>query len=150
MTETRIDVGAKPSEKIDAIERTLELQAAPDRVWSALVEKEQLDLWWGGSQNATMAPGFEGWFEWEGYGRFAYRVEAWEPGRHLAYRWAQARDTAVGAGHSTLVEFTLEARADGGTTLHLRESGFAEAGHRQENSGGWDEELGKLVKYLER
>ena len=124
---------------VGEIEQTLELRADPERVWSALVEKEQLERWWGGGAG-MIESGAEGWFDWPGYGRFAYRVEAFEPLHRLAYRWARDRDVAVDAGPSTLVE---------GTTLHLRESGFADDGHRRENVEGWEEELEKLRSFVE-
>ena len=49
---------------------------------------------------------------------------------------------------STRVEWTLDPREDGGTTLHLKESGFLTDKHHQENTGGWDSELGELVDFL--
>ncbi|MDP9223550.1 MAG: SRPBCC domain-containing protein [Actinomycetota bacterium] len=51
-------------------------------------------------------------------------------------------------GPSMLVEFTLRLREDGGTTLHLRESGFERPEHPSGNADGWTDELGELVAYL--
>lgn len=134
--------------RIDTIERTLELRASPERVWSALVDKEQLERWWGGGAGA-IEPDTESWFDWPDEGRFAYRVEAFEPLERLTYRWARDPDVAIDAGLSTLVEFTLERRHDGGTTLHLRESGFNDERHHDENVEGWAEELEKLRAVLD-
>jgi hypothetical protein len=38
---------------------------------------------------------------------------------------------------TTLVEWSLEERADGGTTLRLRESGFTRPEDRAGNEEGW-------------
>ena len=48
-----------------------------------------------------------------------------------------------------LVEWTLTPRADGGTTLFLRESGFRRPEQRAENDEGWTSELAELLAYLE-
>lgn len=131
-----------------AIERTLELKAPIDRVWAALVEKEQLDRWWGGGSAGSFELGSQGWFEWEGMGRFAYRVEAFQPPAHVAYRWAREPDTDLDEAETTLVEFTLAPMSNGGTRLELRESGFSHPSHRAQNLEGWYEELGNLSKVV--
>ena len=59
--------------------------------------------------------------------------------------------------NSTLVEFTLSA-GDGGTRVHVVESGFASlpvspeerAVHHAGNVKGWKIELGHLVEYADR
>ena len=50
---------------------------------------------------------------------------------------------------ATLVEWWVEPREDGGTTLRMRESGFTVPTHRSGNEEGWTEELGELVELLE-
>ena len=74
-------------------------------------------------------------------------VEEVDPPRKFSYRWEPSRPREGGA--TTLVEFTLE-EAEGGTVLHLVESGFAAfpPASRAENDKGWDEELGELREYL--
>jgi len=49
---------------------------------------------------------------------------------------------------SAIVEWSLAPREGGGTTLRLRETGFLTDLHHQQNTGGWDEELGGLVQLL--
>lgn len=132
-----------------AIERTMELRAPAHRVWTALVEKEQLDRWWGGGSAGSFELGSQGWFEWEGMGRYAYRVEAFEPPRHVAYRWARKADTPLEGAETTLVEFTVTPLSDATTRLDLRESGFRDPAHRAENVGGWEEELADLRSVVE-
>lgn len=131
-----------------AIERTLDLRATPERVWRALTDAGELGAWFGASGSLDLRPGGDGFFEWTGDGRFAARVEAVDPPRHLAWRWAREKDTPIDDGPSTLVEFRLEPAAGGGTRLHLRESGFERPEDRVANSGGWLEELGELTAFL--
>ena len=75
-------------------------------------------------------------------------IEAFEPPTYLAWRWVTDAGTDLDSALATLVELRLTRREDGGTILDLRESGFAHEKNRQENDGGWDHELGRLVDYL--
>src|SRR5207244_3081270 len=70
--------------------------------------------------------GSEGWFAFPEHGAHAVRFETVEPQRYLAWRWVPGdRDVPIAeAAEVTLVEWVLSSRADGGTTLHLVESGF--------------------------
>jgi len=131
-----------------AIERTLDLRAAPERVWRAITNPAELAGWFGQRCELDVRPGGRGWFEWDGDGRFEAVVEAVDPGRLLAWRWAREAGTPVEAGPTTLVEMTLEARANGGTRLRLRESGFERPADRLANSGGWHEELADLAGFV--
>ena len=132
----------------DVIERTLELRASLDVVWRALTDPAELSRWFGEEAQLDLRPGGEGWFGWPEHGRFAARVELVEPLNRLTWRWARDRDTAVDDGPSTLVEWTLEPRPDGGTLLSLRESGFEDDASFRENDAGWTEELAELEAYL--
>jgi len=136
------------TETIDAIERTLELRAAPERVWRALTEAEEIARWFGDTAELEARAGAEGWFGWQKHGRAAVRIERYEPPRRLAWRWARETDTSLDESPSTLVEWELMPRDQGGTTLKLRESGFERPEDRQDNVGGWKHELGELLAYL--
>ncbi len=131
-----------------AIERTLELDASPDDVWRALTDPTELSGWFGDSAELNLHVGGEGWFGWEAHGKFSVRVEEWDPPKRFAWRWTHQADTPFDQSNSTLVEWTLTPRADGGTTLALRESGFQTDEHRQQNDGGWSEELQHLQDFL--
>ena len=132
----------------DAIERTLELRASPERVWRALTEPAELNRWFGHECELELRPGGDAWFGWPDDGRFAARVEVVEEQRRLAWRWAGHRDTPVDAGPSTLVAWSLERRPDGGPRLSLRESGFEDEAAFRENDEGWTDELGQLADHL--
>lgn len=132
------------------IRRTLELAADPRRVWDALTDPAELGRWFPDEADLRAAAGSDGAFVWERHGRFAVRVETFEPPRRLVWRWARDPDVDLDGGPTTTVEWTLEARDDGGTTLHLVERGFATPEHRKQNEGGWEAELAELVAHLER
>ncbi|MEJ2085916.1 MAG: SRPBCC domain-containing protein [Acidobacteriota bacterium] len=131
-----------------AIERTVELDAKLEDVWRALTDPTEVSGWFGDSASFTPEIGASGWFGWEKHGRFSMRVEAFEPPTRFAWRWSRDPGTDIDEGVSTLVEWTLREREDGGTTLELRESGFVREQDREMNSGGWDEELEHLRQHL--
>lgn len=133
---------------IDSIEKKLELDQSPNDVWRALTDPSEVASWFGDS--AAFAPelGGEGWFGWESHGRFSMRIEQFDPPRRLAWRWAREADRPLAESHSTLVEWVLLPREDGGTTLLLKESGFATEQSFQENTHGWEQELRHLVEFL--
>jgi uncharacterized protein YndB with AHSA1/START domain len=138
-----------PTVSLPAIEHTLELAAPPERVWRAITDPDELSRWFPQRAEWDLRPGGRGVFFWEGHGDFPIRVEAVEPTRYLAWRWGLEVETDPDASESpTLVEWWLEPRGDGGTTLRLRESGFRHDGHRAENETGWTEELDELVALL--
>lgn len=130
-----------------AIERRLDLAAAPERVWRALTDSKELTAWFSQRASFPTEVGGEGWLEWDGYGRFRVRIEAIEPGRRIAWRWATNADGPI-EDESTLVEWTVEPAPGGGSTLHLRESGFVRPAARSDNVAGWLAELDELVAHL--
>lgn len=131
------------------IERRLESVAPPERVWQALADPNEIVQWFGDRAELDLRPGGPGSFSWDGHGDFAARVEVVEPPYRLSWRWAQKPGTAIEEGVSTLVEWVLTRRADGGTILELTESGFVEEEHYQGNTTGWAAELGELKALLE-
>lgn len=133
MTETTTELAA--------IERTIELNASPERVWRAISDPAELGRWFPQRAELDLRPGGDGSFQFDGYGDYPVRVEAVEAPRYLAWRWARE----AGGQPVTLVEWWVEDRADGGTTLRVRESGFTDPQHRTGNEEGWTEELAELV-----
>ena len=137
------------TEALPAIERKLELAAAPERVWRALTDPAELSAWFPQLADFEPIAGYEGWMEWDGYGRFVVRVEEVDVPRRIAFRWESTAGAGVDAPGSTLVEWTLAAGRDGGTVLHLRESGFVRPEQRAGNEEGWTEELAELAVLVE-
>ncbi len=138
---------------LDAIEKTVELNHPIERVWRAVTEPDELAAWFpNASAVLDVRPGGEGVFAWDfaqddgstEHHETRVRVhEVVEPTRFV-WSWGHGdRERPV-----TAVEFLLTARADGGTTLLVRESGFLDAEHRAGNVQGWDGETAELVAYL--
>lgn len=135
---------------LPAIERTLELSAPLERVWTAISDPNELARWFPDRAEWDLRPGGEGAFSWEGEGTFPIRIEAVNPPDYLAWRWGREVDEDPSVAESaTLVEWWLTARDDGGTTLRMRESGFRFDTHRTGNEEGWTDELGELVALLQ-
>lgn len=133
---------------IATIDKKLELNQRPETVWNSLTDPSQVASWFGETAEFDAKSGGEGYFGWQSHGQFAMRIEEFNPPHRLTWRWAREADKSLDETHSTLVEWTLLPREDGGTTLLLKESGFATEDSRQENIGGWKHELGELVEFL--
>ena len=130
----------------DRIERTMTLDVPRDEVWAALTEPDRISKWFGQKTELDLRPGGRGSFGWEST-TVNVVVEEVDPPRKFSYRWEPGMVPVPGT--TTLVEFTLE-ETEGGTVLHLVESGFAALPpkSREGNDKGWDEELGELLEYL--
>lgn len=131
-----------------AIDRSLVLRASPERVWNALTRAEELSLWLGQGADLRLEVGYDGWVEWDGHGRYPLRVvEVVAPSR-FAFRWMNEPAEVIDLRRATLVEWTLEPTASGGTLLRLRESGFDSMAGRTGNAVGWLGELGDLLEFV--
>ncbi len=132
------------------IERRLEFDAPIERVWQVISDPAELAQWFPDQAELELTAGGAGTFIWDQHGRYAVRVELVEPPTRISWRWAKDPEVTVDAGPSTLVEWVLSERPGGGTILELRESGFAEDKHLEDNSGGWTAELAELEELLVR
>lgn len=130
------------------VEKTLEFAAPIERVWAAITEEAELSQWFGDEARLPLQPGGDGSMTWSEHGSFALRVEEVSAPHRLVWSWVHEPGAAFDDVPSTRVEWTLSSRGDGGTTLHLRESGFLTDKHHGENTRGWDEELGHLASLL--
>ncbi|MEZ4415483.1 MAG: SRPBCC domain-containing protein [Gemmatimonadota bacterium] len=129
------------------IEKTVELKASPARVWKALSDPAELTRWFPDRAELALEEGARGTLTWENHGTATMEVLEVEPLRRFVWRWSGNDQRSIDE-YSTRVEWTLTARADGGTTLHVRESGFDSEKHFQQNTGGWDAELAELTELL--
>ena len=134
------------------ITRTIDIQAAPEKVWAALTESDLIAQWFGDACEFDATPGGTGYFGWPHHGRHRVVVEHVEAPKTLVYRWAREADVDPVSGNSTVVRFDLT-EFEGGTRLTLLETGFDELPEPQaahdDNTGGWRAELGELVEFLE-
>ena len=142
---------------VDQITQTLDFPFAPERVWRAVTEPEELCRWFGDQIIMEPTVGSEIVFIWREHGRSTGRVEAFDPPHTFAFRWRAhgiAEDVPLAADNSTLVTFTIIPN-ETGTRLEVVETGFAalppeiRATAYRENDHGWQVELGELADYLE-
>ncbi len=143
---------AKAQTMEDQIVVEIEIAAAPERVFRALTDPQQLISWFGGSKcweldlrvgGKWLATGWDkSCGDWEMKGE----VIDLNPPSLLAYTWWT--DTAHDRGQQTTVRYDLE-RTDKGTRVRVTHSGFA--GNREaleDYRGGWAVELELLRTYL--
>lgn len=145
----------------DSIEKEIVVRATKERVYAALTTPEQFVKWFSIGVEGTFDTGKRPTIDMGEYGKFRIYVVAANPHDYFAYRSVpgsvycpQGFDGDVLAEPNTLVEFTLT-EVEGGTKVHLRESGIASLPAEviektlEGNSAGWDFMLGRLLGYLD-
>jgi uncharacterized protein YndB with AHSA1/START domain len=140
------------------VRRTVTIAAPIEKVWAAVTEPEHISRWFGQTSGFDeLVVGSRGAFTFEGYGTIPVLIDEVDPPRAVAYRWGNESGHAidpdqVDPAHSTVFRFLLTA-VDGGTELTVIESGFdtlsAPAASMESNRAGWNEQLDKLVAYVE-
>jgi uncharacterized protein YndB with AHSA1/START domain len=140
----------------DRIEREIVIEAPPERVWEALTTAEHLGTWFGDAgATIDLRPGGELVCHWERHGSVRAVVEVVEPASRFRFRWSGPLGEEPVEGNTTTVEFTL-APIPEGTKLRVVETGFTDLSvppdeqrrYREDNVGGWREELDELREYL--
>ena len=134
------------NEPTQSIEVDYDLPQAPEKVWRALTDPELLGRWLMKNDikpvvghkfnfHATPIPG-----HWDG--RVDCEVLAVEPLKLLRYSWKGGGNEPA-SRLDTVVTWTLERTAQGGTLLHLSHAGFSEKNRFAfENMGkGWRSHL---------
>jgi uncharacterized protein YndB with AHSA1/START domain len=143
------------------IDRTIDIEAAPERVWRALTNAEELGAWFQVKIEGTIAPGAEVWMTsthagYEGQ-RFRVRFMELTAPRRFVWEWHPGEvDPNVDYSKEprTTVTFTLEP-SKRGTKLTVSETGFDKISLARrakvyaDNSGGWTEVVVWLQKYVE-
>jgi len=146
---------------LDRIDRTIEVNAPPDRVWRVLTTAKDLSAWFKVNIEGEIAPGAEVWMTstspgYEGQ-RFLVRVTEMTPPRRFAWQWHPgAVDPAVDYTREpwTTVTFTLEP-SGAGTRLSVAETGFNDVSLARrakvfkDNTQGWAEVIVWIQKYAE-
>ena len=148
--------------ELTRIDRRIEIQAPPERVWRALTDVAELSEWFQVKIEGQLAAGSEVWMtsvhpDHAGQ-RWPVRIVELTPFRRMVWRWLPgAVDPSIDQARApqTTVTFTLEG-AGGGTRLSVSETGFEEielarrAKAYNENSQGWTEVLAWLKQYVEK
>src|SRR4051812_26424172 len=148
------------SSSTDRIEKTIELEAPPARVWRALTDHREFGQWFRVNLESAFVPGktTRGRITYPGYEHLLFEaaVEQIVPETLFSFRWhPYAVDPKADYSRepSTLVEFRLEKPA-AGTRLRVTESGFngIPLARRDEafrmNSGGWAQQLENIKAYV--
>ncbi len=145
----------------NTIERTIDLKAPIEKVWSAVSDHEQFGAWFRVKLDEPFQVGkmAKGRITYPGYEHVLWEatVKRMDAPHHFAFTWTPygvdpKRDYS--SEIPTLVEFTLEPIA-AGTRLTIVESGFdnVPADRRAEafrmNSGGWTSQLENIRVHVE-
>ena len=147
--------------EIGRIDRTIEINAPPARVWRALTDPAELSAWFKVQIEGTIAPGSDVQMTstHEGYEgqRFKVRFVEVTPPTRLVWQWHPGEvDPKVDYAREarTTVTFVLEP-AGSGTRVTLSETGFDEISLERrakvfnDNSQGWAEVVTWLQKHAE-
>jgi uncharacterized protein YndB with AHSA1/START domain len=145
------------------IQKRIELKAPISRVWRALTDYREFGEWFRVKLEGPFVTGqiSRGQITYPGYEHIKWEavVQKMEPERFFSFTWhPYAVDPKVDYSKETptLVEFTLEKTASGGTLLLLTESGFEKvpSDRRLEafrrNDGGWTEQMKNIEGYVAR
>lgn len=144
--------------ELDHIGRQIDIDAPAERVWDLVARPgwyinegaidEHPDVREDGDVTVVRHPV---------HGEFRFRTVTLDKPRYAAFRWIRTptRDASM---PSTLVEFWIEARAQGGVTLRVLESGFAGLAddpaawlqEREGNDKGWLAELDAAKVFVEK
>jgi uncharacterized protein YndB with AHSA1/START domain len=147
--------------ELSRIDRTIRINASPERVWRALTRAEELSAWFQVRIEGDIVPDTDVWMtsvhpQHAGQ-RFRVRFTAMVPPHRFEWQWHPGEvDPNVDYSREprTTVTFTLEP-SEGGTQLTVSETGFDEislarrAKVYQDNSQGWAEVLVWLQRYVE-
>jgi uncharacterized protein YndB with AHSA1/START domain len=137
----------------DRIERVVEIQRPPARVWAAITTAEGLGTWFGDHATIDLRPGGAARMTWADGQSADMRVERVEEPEVFGFTW-RLHGLPEDDPRRTYVEFTLEPVA-GGTRLTVVETGFAQLSAEEHgaafdgNTKGWAAELGELVAHLD-
>lgn len=146
---------------LSRIDRSIEIQAPPERVWRALTNSTELGAWFQVTIEGEITPGAELWMtathpQIAGQ-RYLVRVVEMTPPQRLVWKWHPGEmDPSVDYSQQplTTVTFTLEPSGSG-TRLSVAETGFEEISLARrakvygDNSQGWTEVLVWLQRYAE-
>lgn len=134
------------------IEREIQIDAPIDVVWQVVTQPEHINEWFTDTAELDLRPGGDGRFGWDGRGTSVLQVVDVDVPHRFSYRWCHEEGTDPATANSLLVTFTLTA-SDGGTRLHVVESGYTtvewpddqKTAVYNEHLGGWDEITSRLA-----
>lgn len=134
------------------IERTIEVPQSQAKVWAAITSAEGLGTWFGNQATVDLKVGGLAKVRWDEADEAELRIERLEEPEVFGYTW-RVDEVPEDNPQRTYVEFTLTP-IDGGTRIHVIETGFAQLAQDLYEKGfashteGWGRELGELADYL--
>lgn len=132
-------------------ERSLDIAAPADAVWSALTDAQELERWFPVSSDVKPGVGGSILLSWGSPWDGRAPIQIWEPSRHLRIGWPWGGKP--GEPSPLAVDYYLESHG-ASTRLRLVHSGFAQGPDWDMEydgvSSGWTFELRSLKHYLER
>jgi len=146
---------------ISRIDKAIEINATPERVWRALTSADELSTWFQVTMEGEIAAGSDVWMtsvhpEHRGQ-RFLVKIIELSKPRRVVWEWHPGEvDPKLDYSKEprTRVTFTLEPAA-GGTRLAVSETGFdaiaiaRRAKVYNDNTQGWAEVLVWLQRHVE-
>ena len=131
-----------------AIVKELIIEAAPQRVWNALTNPDEIARWWTDDLSATPEVGTLAEFRFS-QGTFVIQFEVAELDQDKKVHWITRQGPATGHWAGTSVTWHLEP-VHNGTKLVFNHDKFALTDRRYElTSAWWEHFLGSLKSYLE-
>ena len=147
--------------EIGRIDRTIQIDAPPARVWRALTDPAELSAWFKVKIDGTIAPGAEVQMTSTHQGYEGQRFTVWfvelTPPKRLVWQWHPGEvDSKVDYSREARTTVTFELEPAGtGTRIILSETGFDEIALERrakvfkDNSQGWGDVLTWLQKHAE-
>ena len=127
------------------LQKDIELPATPEQVWEAIATGPGIDSWFIGRIEVEPREGGRTRFTLAGHVEEA-TVAGWEPGKRFTQRTEPGPD-----GTFMAIEYLVEGRAQGGTTLRVVQSGVLGDNWETEYEAmrvGWNMYLETLAAYL--
>ena len=145
----------------DAIEKSILLSAAPDRVWRALSDAAEFGRWFRAEVTGEMREGAvlgcRSLYPGTEHMRWDMYIHVMEPNRRLVWDWPAFDPSAFPDDPDSNARLTVEiaiAPEGDSTRLTLRESGFADLPEGpalavwQRNEGGWTMPLDNIAAHV--
>ena len=145
----------------DAIEKSILLSAAPDRVWRALSDAAEFGRWFRAEVTGEMREGAvlgcRSLYPGTEHMRWDMYIHVMEPNRRLVWDWPAFDPSAFPDDPDSNARLTVEiaiAPEGDSTRLTLRESGFADLPEGpalavwQRNEGCWTMQLDNIAAHV--
>lgn len=135
------------------VEQRVGLPASAEEVWRALTDAKEIARWFPLESRVTPGAGGTIFYKWGDYHGDESKIEIWEPPTHLRTTFgAPVDEDGKPKPLRTHVDYYIEARPGGGTTLRVVHTGFGSGGDWDGMYDGvrcgWRAELRSLRMYL--